>query len=626
MEPRSLGVTGGLIYAMSAARLIILSLIICINMKTNRMVDYSTGHDGLNTPRDIMFAQVMYSSMLAFAGMVLLARVAQLGHAYLRYIVCSGASEKQQSVWSITESSVWVRAKSRLLYAPLFRKRHNREIQLSAAINMGTLPSRFHSLLISGYILSQIIYCCDLNYQNETPAVIAELRGRSGTLATLNLVPLVLFATRNNPLIPLLRISFDSYNLLHRWLGRIAAIESIIHMAAWAVNTVRETDTATLAQHLAETPSYAWGMVATAIMAFFILQSLSPVRHAFYETFLCIHQVGALFIILGIYLHLDMHSLPQKPWIQWVILLWSADRFTRLLWLAVLNVSRRHGMTKLRVEALSGEACRLTFFLPKHYPVAPGSHFFAYIPRISWWMSHPFSAAWTESSNTTLPENTQSSTDTKSLTLESQTSPYNQTTVTLVVAARQGMTRALYTRALSSPDETFTTTGFLEGPYSSHAVNMGSYGTAILFSGGVGITHHLLFIRDLLLRAAAGRAATRSITLIWAVRSMDSVRWVMEYIQEILQMSNAEAILTIMLFVSKPRSPGEMRSTGGVIRTFAGRCNPATVLEEIIPRRIGATVVSICGPGAFGDDVREAARRQVDRGVALDFVEEAFTW
>jgi ferric-chelate reductase len=179
---------------------------------------------------------------------------------------------------------------------------------------------------------------------------------------------------------------------------------------------------------------------------------------------------------------------------------------------------------------------------------------------------------------------------------------------------------------MSSPNETFTTTGFLEGPYSSHAVNMASYGTAILFSGGVGITHHLLFIRDLLLRAAADRAATRSITLVWAVRSMDSVRWVMEYVQEILQMPYAETILTIMLFVSKPRSRGEMRSPGGVIRTFAGRCNPATVLKEIIPRRIGATVVSVCGPGALGDDVREAARRQVDRGVALDFVEEAFTW
>ncbi|KAF7118671.1 hypothetical protein CNMCM5793_008209 [Aspergillus hiratsukae] len=596
-------------------------------MTTNPVVDYATGHAGLDTPRDDLFVQIIYLSMSAFAGLVLVARLAQIVHAYLRYIVCSGAAEKQQSVWSITESPLWVRIKSRLLYAPLFRKRHNREIQLSSAMNMGTLPSRFHSLLIFGYIFSQIVYCCDLKYENETPVIIAELRGRSGTLAALNMVPLVLFATRNNPLISLLRISFDTYNLFHRWLGRIVAVESIIHMAAWAVNTVREANMAALSQHLAETLSYAWGMVATAIMGFFILHSLSPVRHAFYETFLCIHQVGAFLIILGVYLHLDLHNLPQTPWIQGVFLMWSAERFIRLLWLIFLNMSRRHGMTKLRVEALSGEACRLTFFLPKHYPVPPGSHFFAYIPQVSLWMSHPFSAAWTETSATPSHKTIQSLTiGTKTLTLESQSSPFTHTAVTLIVAARQGMTRALYTRAMASPDQAFTTTGLLEGPYSSHAVNMSSYGTAILFSGGVGITHHLLFIRDLLLRAADGRAATRCITLVWAVRSMDNVRWVLEYIQEILHMPDADAILTIMLFVSKPRSPSEMRSPGRVIRTFAGRCNPATVLEEIMPRRIGATVVSVCGPGALQDDVRKAARRHVDRGVAVDFVEEAFTW
>jgi hypothetical protein len=596
-------------------------------MTTNPVVDYATGHAGLDTPRDVLFVQIIYLSLSAFAGLVLVARLVQIGHAYLRYIVCSGATEKQQSLWSITESPLWVRLKSRLVYAPLFGKRHNREIQLSSAMNMGTLPSRIQSLLVFGYILSQIVYCCDLRYENETAVIIAELRGRSGTLAALNMVPLVLFATRNNPLISLLRISFDSYNLLHRWLGRIVAVESIIHMAAWAVNTVREAKMAALSQHLAETPSYAWGMVATAIMAFFILHSLSPVRHAFYETFLCIHQVGAFLIILGVYLHLDLHNLPQTPWIQWVFLIWSAERCIRLIWLVFLNMSRRHGMTKLRVEALPGEACRLTFFLPRHYPVPPGSHFYAYIPQVSWWMSHPFSAAWTETSTAPSQKIIQSLTiGTKTLTLESQSSPFTHTAVTLIVAARQGMTRALYTRATASPEEAFTTTGFLEGPYSSHAANMSSYGTAILFSGGVGITHHLLFIRDLLLRAAEGRAATRSITLVWAVRSMDNVRWALEYIQEILQMPHAETILTIMLFVSKPRSPAEMRSPGSVIRTFAGRCKPATVLEEIMPRRIGATVVSVCGPGALGDDVREAARRQVDRGVAVDFVEEAFTW
>lgn len=42
-------------------------------------------------------------------------------------------------------------------------------------------------------------------------------------------------------------------------------------------------------------------------------------------------------------------------------------------------------------------------------------------------------------------------------------------------------------------------------------------------------------------------------------------------------------------------------------------------------RRVGATVVTVCGPGAFADDVRRAVRDVVEGGT-VDFVEEAFTW
>lgn len=42
---------------------------------------------------------------------------------------------------------------------------------------------------------------------------------------TMEQVPLFLFASRNNPLIKILDLSFDQFNLLHRWLGRIVTIE-----------------------------------------------------------------------------------------------------------------------------------------------------------------------------------------------------------------------------------------------------------------------------------------------------------------------------------------------------------------------------------------------------------------
>lgn len=42
-------------------------------------------------------------------------------------------------------------------------------------------------------------------------------------------------AGRNNPLIKWLNISFDTFNLLHRWLGRIVILEAVAHtLAFWA--------------------------------------------------------------------------------------------------------------------------------------------------------------------------------------------------------------------------------------------------------------------------------------------------------------------------------------------------------------------------------------------------------
>ena len=199
--------------------------------------EYSRGLNGVDVPKDVIFTRIILVSILAVAFIVFCGRIAQISHSMLSHVTSLGSSKKQQTYWSVEESSLWTNVKKHVLYAPLGRKRHNREIQLSTAVNIGTLPSRFQTVLVILYIACQFAYCVLLDYKaNVKEALIAELRGRSGTLAVLNMVPLFLFAGRNNPLIPLLRLSFDTYNLLHRWLGRLVVLESLVHTAACAVN------------------------------------------------------------------------------------------------------------------------------------------------------------------------------------------------------------------------------------------------------------------------------------------------------------------------------------------------------------------------------------------------------
>lgn len=588
--------------------------------------EYSRGLDGVDIPRDVIITRAIYTSVIVLAFAVFCGRIAQISHAYLRQITTASAGRRQQTFWSREQACWWPNAKRHFLYAPLGRRRHNREIQLSSVINVGTLPSRFQSILITLYLASQVVYCLYLDYAvNEKAALVAELRGRSGNLAVLNMVPLFLLAARNNPLISILHISFDTYNLLHRWLGRIVVLEAATHTAAWAVNACDEQNVADMLTRLRDTPFFTWGLVGTISMIFLALHSPSPIRHAFYETFLHLHQFAAFLAFIGVYAHLDLDKLHQKSWILAIGAIWLVERSLRLLRIAHLNLSTKHGSTKMTVEALPGEACRVTFHLPKHMRINPGCHVYAYIPCVSWWMSHPFSIAWTEPSNTTplTPS-----------VLEKQPNPSSdyfnpprqQTQVSLIITARQGMTRRLYDLTRTKPRQTLHAAGYIEGPYGSHPAPMPSYGTTVLFSAGAGITHHLLYTRDLLLRSTSSTAATRRIYLIWSIRSTDHLTWVSQWMDTILRLPGRRDILVVKLFVSKPRHAADIVSPSATVQMHSGRCRPDVVLDEILPGRVGATVVSVCGPGAFADEVRAATRGRIGRGAVVDFVEEAFTW
>lgn len=148
-------------------------------------------------------------------------------------------NERQR--YFVHPDSMLAKINNHIIYAPLFRTRHNREFQLSRAVNMGTLPSRFHSFILVGIIVMNIVLCVvTVPYGSEESTVAGLIRNRTGTMATVNLIPVVLMAGRNNPLITLLQVPFDTFNLIHRWLARIVVLEAIAHVFAWAVPKAQE--------------------------------------------------------------------------------------------------------------------------------------------------------------------------------------------------------------------------------------------------------------------------------------------------------------------------------------------------------------------------------------------------
>lgn len=562
--------------------------------------------------------------MVFLALLVFLGRLGQMGNAHLRHLLNMGASPLQQSYWSNDRTLWWPRIKKHLLYAPLYKKRHNREFQLSKAINVGTLPSRVHTILLGLYFASNIVYCCFINYgEHNKAALIAEVRGRTGHLAVVNMVPLILLAGRNNPLIPLLRVSFDTYNLFHRWIGRIVVIEAIAHTIAWGANEVAAKGSQGLTTSLSASPFLQYGTLSTVAMIIILLQSPSAIRHAFYETFLHIHQLLAFTVILGVYVHAHKGKLPQRPYVGWMIALWVIERSARFIRLVYRNISLR-GCTKVTVEALPGGACRVSFEVRRPWQHVPGSHVYVYLPTISLWMSHPFSIAWCDERPTPY------------LTLEDEKLPTTQsdldcplptrtaTTISLVMSKRTGMTAKLFEKAAASPTGIITIPGAVEGPYGG-LESLHSYGTVLLFAGGVGITHQISHVRDLVMGYNDGIVATQKVILVWSVRSTETLEWVRPWMDEILAMPNRRVVLKVLLFITQPRSAREVVSRSETVQMFPGRSDPKFIIEREMINRVGAMAVTVCGPGTFADEVRAAVRGRIGEGT-VDFVEEAFTY
>jgi hypothetical protein len=64
-------------------------------------------------------------------------------------------------------------------------------------------------------------------------------------------------------LIQLLNLSFDSFNLLHRWFGRIVILESVLHAAIWAASEVYTASWAEVLTEITTDSAMLWGFIVS---------------------------------------------------------------------------------------------------------------------------------------------------------------------------------------------------------------------------------------------------------------------------------------------------------------------------------------------------------------------------
>jgi len=73
-------------------------------------------------------------------------------------------------------------------------------------------------------------------------------------------------AGRNNPLINWLNLSFDTFNLLHRWFGRIVVLEALAHTFAWMAETVAAGGWAAVAKSIEGSAMIMYGLIVSNLL------------------------------------------------------------------------------------------------------------------------------------------------------------------------------------------------------------------------------------------------------------------------------------------------------------------------------------------------------------------------
>lgn len=372
---------------------------------------------------------------------------------YVRTVAC--LSNDTQRYFAIP-SLAFGRFKKYLLDAPLFTTRHHREFKLSSALNVGTLPSRLQAAFLVGYFATNVAFCViAIDWSGTFKAAAGVLLHRTGVLAVVNMVPLFLMAGRNNPFITFCGISFDTFNLIHRWFGRIVVLEAVAHTAAWIASKVHQSGWSIVAKEIKESQMIMTGTIGVVALVFLLFQSPSIIRHAFYETFLTMHILAAGLAVGAVWIHLkDIQN--RQHILYGVVAIWVFERTCRLVLLVMRNFGS--GGTKAEVEVLPGEAVKVTIRMARPWAFQPGQHAYIYMPSIGLWTNHPFSLAWSEEEENLSEE--------KGLAMNRQDIlEMKKTSVSMIVRRRTGFTEKLFKIADRSPTGRFTASCLIEGPY-----------------------------------------------------------------------------------------------------------------------------------------------------------------
>jgi hypothetical protein len=220
---------------------------------------------------------------------------------------------------------------SNIIYPALSVKRH----AVPLLFDIVLLPCRGQLAFIAIIILLNIFFSV-AGYNVPSPNIshsnlhdfIEHFANRVGLLSFANLPSIVLYSSRNNPLIGLTGWPYSTFLLYHRWLAYIGVLQALNHWGIWFIMHIHALP------HKFSQAYWNAGMLIA--FSFFLIIPLSAlfVRQRYYELFPNLHVALAIITVGGCYYHIYWkfeHAWGYENWVYLAILVWGIEEGVRAI-------------------------------------------------------------------------------------------------------------------------------------------------------------------------------------------------------------------------------------------------------------------------------------------------------
>ncbi|KAK7415227.1 hypothetical protein QQX98_006075 [Neonectria punicea] len=371
-----------------------------------------------------------------------------------------------------------------------------------AVITCGFIALAFVTLYC---FLQQPLYWQSIQYGSPPLAI------RSGMIAVALTPWIVATSMKANLLSILIGIGPDRLNVFHRWAGYLCLFLSLIHTIPFYIQPVWDDGGMAVFQRLFPGGSgviYGTGIACLVPLVWLCVASLPFVRKIAYEVFVMTH-IPVSMVYVGLLFWHTKNFLMSWSYLWTTVGIWVFCYFLRLFklnWIKPWRLSFMVG-DEAAITLMAENAIKVT--IPTQMRWKPGQYVYLRMPGISFLENHPFTIS--------------------SLCSDDFPSDYGEQyrDCTLVFRPYGGFTRKVLDTAIEKgPFHTYR--AFLDGPYGGMRRDMAAFDTCILIAGGSGITALVSQLLDLIKRMRDGKAITKKVVVVWALKRLEAMDWFRE--------------------------------------------------------------------------------------------------